>query len=189
MLRCNQISKLISIDLEARLPAKMKTPGTRPGVWSGKLAGSVLLKVGELAVRTLLPLVHDVAGKLGITLLVEGKIAQGGLERALFLELLGDSLGVVGRAGGLDAVRDHLKRGVGIERVGFRLEAGCAELLDQILVLRQQARIGTESVQRALDGVTGDGGELVGDDAVARNQRRLQALICLLYTSPSPRDS
>ena len=51
---------------------KQKSPASLPGFDRVSQKGlAALLDVGELAVRALLPLVHDVAGKLRVALLVE----------------------------------------------------------------------------------------------------------------------
>ena len=71
-------------------------------------------------------------------------------------------------------------RGVAVERVGFRLELLGAELRDDVLGRRVVARIGAVGHQRAFDARAADRGELVGGDAVAAHQRRLDALVAHL---------
>ena len=71
-------------------------------------------------------------------------------------------------------------RRVAVERVGFRLELLGAELLHDVLGFRALARVGPEGHQRAFDAGAADRGELVGGDAVAAHQRRLDALVAHL---------
>src|SRR5690606_29349436 len=101
-----------------------------------------------------------VVGVGAVALLVEGEFAQNRLERTLFLDRLGDFLRIV-RTGCRGGLRYDLRRGVGIERIGLRLEAGRTELLDHFLGGRIVARIGTEGVVGTGNGVARDGGELV----------------------------
>ena len=82
---------------------------------------------------------------------------------------------VVRRAGLLDRLHYHLHRRVAVKRIGLRLEAGVAELLHDIRRSRVVAGVRPEGVQHALGSRAGDGGELGGHDAVARDELRLQS--------------
>src|SRR5262245_31820298 len=90
-------------------------------------AGLFFLEVGVLAVVTLLPLVHDVVRTGDVALLVVAEVADGGRPRAARLDRLRDLLRIE-RAGLLGGLCDDLRRSVGVERVGFRLESASAEL-------------------------------------------------------------
>jgi hypothetical protein len=110
-----------------------KTPGASPpGARKDLRPGFLVLEVGVLAVVALLPRVHHVVRTGDVALGVEGQLADRGLERTLGLGGLRNLLRVdVAGLGGRAC--DDLHGGVGVERVGFRLEAGGAELLDEFL--------------------------------------------------------
>ena len=91
------------------------------------------------------------------------------LNGPLAFSAVGNSHRVVG-AGSLGGVGDDLQGGVGVERVGFRLEAGSAELLDEFLSSRVLARIRREGHQRAVNGVASDRSQFVRNDTVAGHQ-------------------
>src|SRR4029079_12776361 len=134
------------------------------------------LDAADLAVGALLPDVHDVVERLAIALGVIFEVANRGLPRAARLDGLGDLLGVGGARLG-DRLRHDLDGGVAVERVGLGLEAGVAELLDQFGGVGTIARVGTEGVQHAFRGRAGNRRELVGDDAVAGDELRLEARV------------
>src|SRR4029077_21212570 len=75
---------------------------------------------------------------------------------------------------------DDLHAGIAVERIGLRLEFLGAEFRDHGLGFRLVARIGAVGHQRAFDARAADGSELVGGDAVAAHQRRLDALVAHL---------
>src|SRR5262245_31286167 len=110
-----------------------KMPGAGPGIPHTQMRERLLLEVAVLAVFALLPFVHDVAWKLRITLFVESDVAENRLERTLFLHCLGNGFRII-RSSCLGGIGDDLRCRICIERIGFRLEALCAELLDELLV-------------------------------------------------------
>src|SRR5262249_17216502 len=76
-------------------------------------------------------------------------------------------------------------RSVGVERVGFRVEAGGLELFYEFLVGRVQRRIGAEGVERAGNSVASDRCQFVRNDTVTGNEGCLQALVGSLADGPT----
>src|SRR5215831_3727578 len=87
------------------------------------------LDVGNLAAGVLLPDVHHVVEPCDVTLLVVAEFTDHSRKLAPRLDGLGDLLRIE-RICGFRCLLDNLHRGVGVQRVGLRLEILCAELLD-----------------------------------------------------------
>src|SRR5271166_3661539 len=111
------------------------------------------LLVDELAVGRLLPDVPD-------------EVDDDSVERHAGMHDLRDLLRIE-RLRLLRRLLHDLDGGVGVERVGFRIEVLRLELGDDVLRGRVVARIGTERHQRAFDARAADLSELVVGDAVA----------------------
>src|SRR6185437_15760652 len=135
--------------------------GERAALVAGR-SGSEL-HVRDLAVGRLLPDVPDVIHGRAVALLVEGDVAEDGLEGHARMHGFGDLLR-------LDRLRlfrrllDDLDRSVGIERVGLRVKVLRLELGDDLLGRRVLARVRAEGHQRAFDAGAADRGELVIGD-------------------------
>src|SRR5271165_3219233 len=124
------------------------------------------LLVDELAVGRLLPDVPDEVDRGAVALLVVGDVADDSVERHAGMHDLRDLLRIE-RLRLLRRLLHDLDGGVGVERVGFRIEVLRLELGDDVLRGRVVARIGTERHQRAFDARAADLSELVVGDAVA----------------------
>src|SRR4051812_15068182 len=129
----------------------------------------------DLDVVTLgVPLVDDVVDHLDVALGVERELADHGIPLAALDGL--HHLLRIGGAGLGRGLRPHLQRRVGIERVAFRIDVLGLELLDDRLRRRLVARIGAEGEERAFAVRSGDRGELLVGQCVARHQHGLEAL-------------
>src|ERR1700722_5208400 len=105
-----------------------KSPPSPAGsrVSSDQAADLRPLLVGDLAVVALLPDVPDKVDARPVALLVVGDVADHRLERHAGMHDFRDLLGVE-RTGLFRRLLDDLHARIGIERVGFRLEALGAE--------------------------------------------------------------
>ena len=102
-------------------------------------------------------------------------LAENGLDRVAGAQPFGDLL-AVGAAGCGCRLGPGLDRGIGVERVAFRIISAGLELLDDFLGFREVARLRSEGEDHAFTGGAGDGPELLGVERVARHHLSAHAL-------------
>jgi len=134
------------------------------------------LLISNPSVVTLFPDEQDEFDRRKVATLVVGNIAYGSVEGHARMHRFRDFLRIE-RLHLLRCLFDDLDAGVGIERVGFRIEVLRLELGDDVLRRRIVARVGSERHQGAFDAGAADLGELVVADAVAGDHDRVHAPI------------
>src|SRR6185437_10616619 len=155
-----------------------RTRALRPPLSGGRI-GSSQLHEADLAVRALLPDVPDVIDGGAVALLVEGDVAEDGVERRPGVHGGGDLLRIE-RVRLFRRLLDDLHRRVGIEGVALRVEPFGLERRDRVLRVRVVSGLGAEGHQRPLDAGAADRREFAVGDAVAGDHHRLHALVAHL---------
>lgn len=119
---------------------------------------------------------NEIGRKDRIKIRIEGDIEEKGIERKILINR-GRELNRIIDERRIGRVKKRLKKGIGIESIGLRIEKIVKERIDELGIGIVVERIGKESINKKGKGVKGNRRKIVGKDEVKRNEMGFKKMI------------